>query len=404
MKRTSVVALLLLSLVAAVGCGSKPAPSGGSGPAAAAAPIKIGVPMPLTGNLSQAGNVILNGIRYAADEANKKGGVLGRPIQLVEVDTNSQANAAAAVAIKLVTQDKVFALVGGYGSTPDFAMLQALKSYQPLLVHPGSSGVKLEDTFGQEKWYFHTYIWDYHRQKAAAEYLKSLNPRPRTVALAYEDSLYGTDAGRFAKQYLTEAGFQVVMDERFKSGSADLSPVLNRVKQANPDVFFWIAYAGDNIQMARQARQLGIRPAITMFGGASEKAADFGDSAEGLVYIDTWSPLEKVAGLPEWVKGFQAFKPDAPVQPGTAQGYAALRTLLAGIEKAGELDKAKVIAAMESNKVWTPFGEIGYTKSNHAVHQLVTDQQMVVVQFQKGGPQVVWPADRSTAITIPIGK
>src|SRR5690606_1218112 len=106
-------------------------------------PVKIGVPMPLTGFLSQAGQLILTGIRYAAEEANRNGGVLGRQLELLVEDTKGEPNTSATIATKMATQDEVYAFVGGFGSTADFALLQSVKRYNPIFVHPASSSVRL---------------------------------------------------------------------------------------------------------------------------------------------------------------------------------------------------------------------------------------------------------------------
>jgi len=82
------------------------------------APIKIGVPLPLTGPLAGAGTQLQWGIQYAAKEANDAGGVLGRQLQLIIEDTKGEANTSATVAAKLGGQDKVDAVVGGFGSLP----------------------------------------------------------------------------------------------------------------------------------------------------------------------------------------------------------------------------------------------------------------------------------------------
>ena len=141
-----------------------------------AEPLLIGVPLPLTGVTAVGGQVLLAGLKYAADEINAKGGVLARPIKLVVEDTKGEPNTAATVAAKLATVDKVYAFVGGFGSTADFAMLTGLRRYKPLFIHISSSSVKLEESFGKEDWYYHVFIWDYHRQRAAAAFLASLRP------------------------------------------------------------------------------------------------------------------------------------------------------------------------------------------------------------------------------------
>ncbi|PSC06591.1 hypothetical protein SLNSH_01910 [Alsobacter soli] len=365
-------------------------------------PIKIGVPLPLTGPLAGGGNQILWGIQYAADEVNEAGGLFGRKIELIVEDTKGEPNTSAGVAAKLTAQDKVDAVVGGFGSTADFALLSALQRSEPIFVHPGSSSVRLEETFGKNDWYYHVYIWDYHRQKAAVNFFKSI-PGVKTLAIAFEDKLYGTDGAKFTEQYAKEAGLDVVMKEPFRAGTPDFSPILNRAKGLNPDVLFVIGYSGDNIQVARQAAQLGIKPKLLVTQGAGEKRSDFGPAGDNVVVIDLWSAKQTTPGLAEWVKKAEA-KRGAEVVSSAVQGYVAMQTLTDAAKAAGSWDRTKILANLGSMTFDTPYGKVAYTPSEMGgKHQLITEKSMIAVQYKPdGGQEVVWPAEKAAAkITYP---
>ncbi len=366
------------------------------------APLKIGVPLPLTGALAGGGAQILWGVQYAADEVNAAGGLFGRKIELIVEDTKGEPNTSAGIAAKLATQDKVDAVVGGFGSTADFALLSALQRYEPIFVHPGSSSVRLEETFGKNDWYYHVYIWDYHRQKAAVNFFKSI-PGVKTLAIAFEDKLYGTDGAKFTEQYAKEAGLEVVMKEPFRAGTPDFSPILNRAKGLNPDVLFLIGYSGDNIQIARQAAQLGVKPKLLVTQGAGEKRSDFGAAGDNVVVIDLWSAKQKTPGLAEWVKKAEA-KRGGEVVSSAVQGYVAMQTLTEAAKAAGSWDRAKVLDKLGSMTFDTPYGKVAYTASEMGgKHQLITDKSMIAVQYKPdGGQEVVWPAEKADAkITYP---
>jgi branched-chain amino acid transport system substrate-binding protein len=366
------------------------------------APLKIGVPLPLTGALAGGCAQILWGVQYAADEVNAAGGLFGRKIELIVEDTKGEPNTSAGIAAKLATQDKVDAVVGGFGSTADFALLSALQRYEPIFVHPGSSSVRLEETFGKNDWYYHVYIWDYHRQKAAVNFFKSI-PGVKTLAIAFEDKLYGTDGAKFTEQYAKEAGLEVVMKEPFRAGTPDFSPILNRAKGLNPDVLFLIGYSGDNIQIARQAAQLGVKPKLLVTQGAGEKRSDFGAAGDNVVVIDLWSAKQKTPGLAEWVKKAEA-KRGGEVVSSAVQGYVAMQTLTEAAKAAGSWDRAKVLDKLGSMTFDTPYGKVAYTASEMGgKHQLITDKSMIAVQYKPdGGQEVVWPAEKADAkITYP---
>lgn len=360
-------------------------------------PIRIGVPLPLTGGLAGAGAQLQWGIEYAAKEANAAGGLFGRKLELVIEDTKGEPNTSATVAAKLGGQDKVDAVVGGFGSTADFALLSAIQNYNLIFVHPGSSSVRLEENFGKYPWYFHVYIWDYHRQKAAVNFFKSV-PGLKTVAVAYEDKLYGTDGSKFTLQYAKEAGLEVVMNEPFRAGTPDFSPILNRVKTLDPDVLFIIGYSGDNLQVARQAQQLGIKPKLIVTQGAGEKRSDYGPAGDGVIVLDLWSSKQTTPGLAEWVKKANAARGGEVVST-AVQGYVAMQTLIDAAKAAGKWDRDAIIAKLSGTTFDTPYGKVKYGSSDMGgKNQLITEKTMIAVQYQSGdGFEVVWPSDKAAA-------
>lgn len=373
--------------------------------AQAAEPLVIGVPMPLTGVLAVGGQAILSGLKYAAEEVNARGGALGRPLKLVIEDTKSEPNTAATVAAKLATEDKVYAFVGGYGSTADFAMLSGLRRYKPLFIHTGSSSVRLEQTFGKEDWYYHVFIWDYHRQQAAARFLASIEPKPKTVALAHEDGLYGADAAKYFEQYLKAEGLDLVMNEPFKSGTPDFAPILTRLRSLNPDAFFFVGFSGDNLQIVRQQKSLGVRPKLTLVVSAGDKRSDYGDFGEGTAMIAEWSSQETTRGVADFVKKAQAATGQTIIAP-FLQGYVGLQTLVGSIESGGTTDLPAVQKALDTLTFDTPYGKLGYrTSEGGAKHQLLSNDTMVVTQFRREGEEVVFPVAKAGGKLIyPAGR
>jgi len=89
-----------------------------------------------------------------------------------------------------------------------------------------------------------------------------ISPRPKNIAIAYEDGIYGTTSRDYVVKYLKEKGFNIVFDERFKSGSSDFTPMLTKIKKANPDVFYWVAYAGDTTLIMKQAKEIAFNPKL----------------------------------------------------------------------------------------------------------------------------------------------
>jgi len=365
-------------------------------------PIKIGVPIPLTGTVAAGASHTLWGIQYAADEANAAGGLFGRKIELVIEDTKGEPNTSAAVGVKLATEDKVDAFVGGYGSTGDFALLGAIQRYQPIFIHAGASSVRIEEAYGKYDWYYHVYIWDYHRQRAAVRFFKSI-PGVKTLAIACEDKIFGTDASRFTQQYAKEYGLDVVMAEPFRSGSPDFSPILSRVKALNPDVFFFIGYSGDDLQVERQARDLGINPKMIVTQGNGETRADFGAAGNNMCIVDLWSGKQNTPRLKEWLQAATA-KRGSEVVSTAVQGYVSMKILIDAARAAGSWDRDKILQNLGSMTFDTLYGKVAFKPSlNGGKHQLITDDGMIAIQnVPNGGQEVVWPPEKASAkLTYP---
>jgi branched-chain amino acid transport system substrate-binding protein len=228
-------------------------------------------------------------------------------------------------------------------------------------------------------------------------FFKSI-PGVKTLAIAYEDKLYGTDGAKFTQQYAKEAGLEVVMNEPFRAGTPDFAPILNRVKGLNPDILFIIGYSGDNLQIARQSAQLGIKPKLLVTQGAGEKRSDFGAAGDNVVVVDLWSAKQTTPGLAEWVKKAEA-KRGSDVVSTAVQGYVAMKNLIDAAKAAGSWDRAKILANLGSMTFDTPYGKVAYSASEMGgKHQLITDKSMIAVQYLPGGGQeVVWPADKAAA-------
>src|SRR5581483_2923165 len=195
----------------------------------------------------------------------------------------------------------------------------------------------------------------------------------------------------------------VVMNEPFRAGTPDFSPILNRVKSLDPDVFFVIGYSGDNLQVARQASQLGVKPKLLVVQGAGEKRSDYGAAGDGVAVVDLWSSRQTTPGLAEWVKKAEAARGGEVVST-AVQGYVGMQTLIDAAKAAGKWDHDAILAKLASMTFDTPYGKVRYEKSeNGGLHQLITEKSMIAVQYQPGGGQeVVWPADKAaTKIKYP---
>jgi branched-chain amino acid transport system substrate-binding protein len=364
--------------------------------------LKIGVILPLTGPNAMIGQEEKRGINMAIEKINAAGGALKKKVELIIEDNRGDPTVIVSAAEKLITRDKVVALTGGYSSVESLALLAAMKKYEPVTVWQGGGAVKMDQMYGKERWFFMLHPRSPDYQRNIADFLNSIQPKPKRIALAYEDTSYGVDHSKVAKGYLTELGFELVTFEPFKSGTLDFSPLLTKIKGAKPEIFYWVGYAGDSILITKQAKELGFTPKMlldTVGVGFPEYRDSLKKDSEYVCGIEVWAPSTKFAAstqypqffpkTEDWVAEYQKRYNREP-NYWSIISYVSLFTLTNAINKAGTADKEKLITALEATDTMTPMGHMKFFKNQFgAIHQ--SFHEMVVFQWQKGEKVTLWP-------------
>ena len=373
-----------------------------TGNATAQDTIKIGAVLPLSkAAFAQAGEEQRRGLLMALEEIKQAGGVLGKKVELIIEDDTGEPSVGIAAAEKLIARDKVVALIGGYSSTITYAQLNAIQRHEPFVAWVGASSTKVEHEFGPKKWFFHYHPWDYHRQSTVRDFLLSVSPQPKAVAVAYEDGIYGTTSRDYVVKYLKEKGFNVVFDERFKSGSSDFTPMLTKIKRTNPDVFYWVAYAGDTTLIMKQAKEIDFNPKLFLSVAVNfpQYKPSLGATGDYVSGVDVWIPGMKLPETVKWMEKFKKAYPDRTPEYWVPLAYTNLMTVVEAIKKAGSTDKEKLIAAMQRTDYNSPMGKMTFKKSEEGgLHQAIDEQ--IVTQWQAGVSHVVYPASKATSKLI----
>lgn len=374
--------------------------------AEAAETVKIGVLLPLTGSGAVLGEEQKRGIDMAIKKINASGGALGKIVEVVIEDSKGDPTVIVSATEKLITRDKVVGLTGGYFSTETLAMLAAMKKYEPVVVWDGGSATKIDQMYGKERWYFMLHPRSPDFQRNIGDFLKMVqNPQPKRIALVYEDTSLGVDHSKVAKEYFTKLGFELVVFESFKTGSLDYSALLTKIKGTNPDVFYWIGYAGDAILFTKQAKELGFNPKMfldTVGVGFPEYGDSLKKDAEYVCGIEAWIPSTKYPTstqypqfypkTADWVTEYKKLYNNKEPNYWSLISYVGLITLVNGINKAGTTDKDKLIAALEATDTMTPMGRLKFFQNQFgAIHQGFSD--MIVFQWQKGEKVALFPKE-----------
>lgn len=356
--------------------------------------IRIGAMAPLSGGAySVVGEDMRRGFAMAVDEVNGKGGINGKKVEMILGDDQANPTVGVGLAQRLLVRDKVAAIVGIYSSTVAMAVAQAVAQYKKPLFIVGASAPIVEDAVGKEPWYFHFYPYSYYIAESVSEFLKGLQPRPSTVAIAYENGVYGTSGVKLLKEALDNGGFKVVAEESFKSGSPSVLPLLSRLKAANPDILVTQAYAADNILIVKQSREVNFAPKLMVMPEifSQEFYPAVGKSGDGVLGYTTWIPESGYPASVSWMEEFKRKFPERPdPQDWAPMSYTAMMLILDAIKSAGTEPDAliKSLAAAETD---SPFGKLKFVNSRNGVHQLLT--KLSIVQYQNGKKAIVYPAE-----------
>lgn len=375
---------------------------------ALAQPVKIGILSPLTGGAAGTGQAQLAGFQLALQEINDAGGVLGAPLEIIVEDTKADAATALAAFEKLMTEDGVEFIGGGYSSGVTLALAESFKTFQPLVSWIGGavSGVGIdgfdgiEELLGPEPWFFHVHPWDYQNTQASTGFVAATGAD--SVAILHEDSAFGGPGAEAAQRFLEDAGVSVVLNEAFTStlfgGSGDFRAAISKAAASGADMLFWIGYDSDVVPLTSQIRELGYAPRYIL-GAPPGWPSEFDSAPEaqcvaGLIGFLPNLPTPEAKAFSDAYEAMHGSKPDNYM---AALAYAQLWSFADAINAAGTTEQDAVIAAMESMSFRSPMGEWRFGPSEIALHQGFGADMWLVFQYQNGVREIVYPTERATA-------
>ena len=245
--------------------------------------LKVGIILPATGEKAKFGEIEKKSFEMALEEINAAGGVNGKKLEFLYEDDTGRPDVARSAAEKLITKDKVVMLGGGYGSSETFAIAGVAQQNRiPFLINTGS-----DNKITEMKW---DYVFRLNPPVSAyPEALESFLTdvvKPQSVAILYENTNFGSSGSREFQRSCEKMKLKVVMNEGYQSGGVDFTPLLVRVKQANPDVVYMISYLMDASLMMKQSMELKLLPRFSL-GGV--QALHCPNSSKMQVKRQTWS-------------------------------------------------------------------------------------------------------------------
>ena len=349
-KLASMIACGILASAIFTGCGGGEQGSSGGGNQAAGDEIVIGANFELTGNHAQYGANANNGLKLAIKEANDAGGVNGKKIKIVEADAKSEAAESVNAATKLISDDKVIALIGPAVTANVIAESQVATDNKVPIIAPAATNPDVTVENGTVKpFVFRSCFIDPQQSEVMAQFAaKDLNAK---TAVLYLDSSsdYSKSLGKIFKERFEADGGKVVMEEAFLAKDQDFKAALTKIQTANADVIFVPAYYEEVGKIVKQARELGITAAILGTDGWDDTKVVEIAGKDAL--NNTFFCTHYFDGDAE-VQGFiNAYKGEYNNEPNVfaALGYDAGKMLINAIERGGD-DSQKIRDSIETIK------------------------------------------------------
>jgi branched-chain amino acid transport system substrate-binding protein len=357
--------------------------------AKAADPIRIGMSMALTGGVAPAGKQVLAALQIWRDDVNAKGGLLGRPVELVFYDDQSNPQNIPGIYTKLIEVDKVDLLIGPYATNMVAPAIPVVMQYHKTTIGILANAANSKFHYDQ---YFSMLPTGPEPQKSFAygffELAAAAKPRPKTVAIVAADAEFAQNAADGARQSIKEiGGFELVSDQKYPPTTTDYTPIMRAVQALNPDIVYVAAYPPDSVGIVRAANEIGLTP--KMFGGTfiglllTPIKAQLGPLMNGIVNNEVFlpGPAFTFPGTLELLAKYQAVAKAQGLDPmGWSYpplGYSAGQVLAQAVEGAKTLDQVQLAAYMHGHTFHTVVGDIAFNKDGEW-----TKSRVVFTQFQ----------------------
>lgn len=355
----------------------------------------VGVPLPLTGAEAKFGEMEKQAYEMAAEEINAKGGVKGHKLAFDIQDSGGKPETATSIVEKFITINKYPIVVGEYTSQCSYAVAGVAEKYKvPYLVVTGAA-----DKITQQGWksvyrlnppssLYNLGIFNFFETVA----------KPKSIALLYENTDFGTSTSKAMKEYCEAKGINVLLSEGYSAGAVDFKPILQKVKSLRPDIIYMVSYLMDASLLMRQSKELDINPQAFIGGAAGFTLPEFlqnaGDASEYVMSGTLWTPQVKYPGAKEFFDGFKKKFGKEPDYHG-AEAYAAAYVLVDTLKRAKAWTPEDLRAALAETNMMTAFGPVKFVSWGQFTNQNKMDT--LVLQVVKKKFETVWPKEGSSA-------
>ncbi len=376
--------------------------------------VKVGAIYPLSGNAASAGNYSKAAIELAVEIINNDHpelkdlplaagsglpGLGGAKIDVVFADNQGTPAAGQNQALRLITEEKVVALIGAYQSGITVTTSAMAERHGVPFVNPELVAANLTER--GFKWFFRATPVAGDFARAYSDFLKeqkAAGQKVSSIAIVNENTEYGNSVASVIREVFAKEGHNVTQVIPYSANTTDVQPQVLQLKEKNPDVVIFISYTSDAILYAKTMKDLIWKPAIMIADNAGFNDPSFvstsGALVEGLVNRSSFAP-GKAGTLSALVNDLYKKKTNVDLDDASARAMQGMLILADAINRAGATEAAKIQAALratdlKANQVVTGYNGVKFDDKGQN-----TLASSLITQMQGGKYVPVWPKDKA---------
>lgn len=361
-------------------------------PVNASEPIKIGLTLGLTGKYSEMSDMQMKGFRLWERDVNNKGGILGRKVQIIIYDDNSDSRIAKAFYEHLILRDKVDLVFGPYSSEITEAVLPVTEQYGYPVLAAGASADKL-----WQKSYRYVFGLYTPASKYTVGFLEMLVMNGfKDIAIVHADDSFSKNIASGVKKWAGRFGLNVLLFEGFKKGTKNLDDIAQKAKTSKAQALIMCGHFDESVNMRLSLKNIGWYPKayFASVGPAMQAFHErLGANADGVFSSSQWEHHSRL-NLPGGHEFYDSYIKTYREEPSyhAASAYAAGQILATAVKKAESLDRDKIRDILSVMDAMTIIGRYGVNRTGMQIKHF-----NLIIQWQNGKKEIVWPEEIRTA-------
>jgi branched-chain amino acid transport system substrate-binding protein len=382
-------------------------------------PVKVGMSMPQTGALGAAGKAALVALRMWVDDVNAKGGLLGRKVEFIVYDDQTNPALTPAIYTKLLDVDKVDLLIAPYGTVPTAPIMPLVKQRHLLLM--GNFSFQVNHTVKHDMWFNNT-PWNTASSWFEGYFEAGQKLGAKTIAFIAADQEFAQNLANGAKELAKKGGLKTVYEQNYPPTTVDFSSMIRAIRAVKPDLVFVASYPPDSVAIVKAVNEIGVGDSVKIFGGGmvglqfTPNMVSLGPLLNGIVNYNSYVPGMKLPGIEEFLKRYAAKAVEAKVDPLGFYlppfNYAIGQMLEQAVTATKSLDHKVLAGYLRTHEMQTIVGPIRYGPDGEWANPRVVQAQFRGIvandmeQFRQPGKQVILypPQFKTGELVAPFEK